>query len=70
MAEDRTNMVSLIDIGSWLGGKSANIVEMGDGFTELTEDWGPDVESTQYVNMKAKAYKKGLTYGNLMIFIP
>lgn len=55
MAEDRTNMVSLIDIGSWLGGKSANIVEMGDGFTELTEDWGPDVESTQYVNMKAKA---------------
>lgn len=35
--------------------KTANIVEMGDGFTELTEDWGPDVESTQYVNMKAKA---------------
>lgn len=38
MAESRTNMVSLIDIGSWLGGKTANIVEMGDGFTELTED--------------------------------
>lgn len=55
MAESRTNMVSLIDIGSWLGGKTAKIVEMGDGFTELTEDWGPDVESTQYVNMKAKA---------------
>lgn len=55
MAQDRTNMVSLLDIGTWLGGSTANIVEMGDGFTELTEDWGPDVESTQYVNMKAKA---------------
>lgn len=55
MAEDRTNMVSLLDIGSWLGGKTSNIVEMGDGFTELTEDWGPDVGSTQYINMKAKA---------------
>lgn len=55
MAQDRTNMVSLLDIGTWLGGTTANIVEMGDGFTELTEDWGPDVESTQYVNMKAKA---------------
>ncbi len=55
MAQDRTNMVSLLDIGSWLNGKTSKIVEMGDGFTELTEDWGPDVESTQYVNMKAKA---------------
>lgn len=55
MAEDRTNMVSLLDIGTWLGGKTSNIVEMGDGFTELTEDWGPDVESTQYVNMKSKS---------------
>lgn len=54
MAQDRTNMVSLLDIGTWLGGKTANIVEMGDGFTELTEDWGPDVESTQYINTKAK----------------
>lgn len=54
-AEDRTNMVSLLDIGSWLGGKTPKIVEMGDGFTELTEDWGPDVESKQYVNMKNKA---------------
>lgn len=55
MAQDRTNMVSLLDIGTWLGGASSNIVEMGDGFTELTEDWGPDVESTQYINMKSKA---------------
>lgn len=55
MAEDRTNMVSLLDIGSWLGGGTPNIVEMGDGFTELTEDWGPDVGSTQYINMKTKA---------------
>lgn len=55
MALNRTNMVSLLDIGTWLGGSVSNIIEMGDGFTELTEDWGPDVESTQYVNMKAKA---------------
>ena len=55
MAQDRTNMVSLLDIGTWLNGTTSNIVEMGDGFTELTEDWGPDVGSTQYVNMKAKA---------------
>ncbi len=55
MAQDRTNMVSLLDIGLLNGGTTSNILEMGDGFTELTEDWGPDVESTQYVNMKAKA---------------
>lgn len=55
MAQDRTNMVSLLDIGKWLGGSATNIVEIGDGFTELTEDWGPDVESKQYINMKAKA---------------
>ena len=52
MAYDRTNMVSLLDIGSLMGGSLQNIVEMGDGFTELTEDWGPNTESTQYVNMK------------------
>ena len=55
MAQDRTNMVSLLDIGSLMGGKTPKIVEMGDGFTEITEDWGPDVSSTQYVNMKAKS---------------
>ena len=52
MAKDRTNMVSLLDIGSLMGGKSEKLAEMGDGFTELTEDWGPNTESTQYVNMK------------------
>lgn len=55
MAMDRTNMVSLLDIGLLNGGSSSNIVEMGDGYTELTEDWGPDIETTQYINMKAKA---------------
>ena len=52
MAKDRTNMVSLLDIGSLMGGKSEKLAEMGDGFTELSEDWGPNTESTQYVNMK------------------
>lgn len=55
MAQDRTNMVSLLDIGSWLGGLSEKIVEMGDGFNELTEDWGPSFQDTQYVNMKNSA---------------
>ena len=53
MALDRTNMVSLMDIGSLMGGKTSKIVEMGDGFNEITEDWGPNTESTQYVNMKS-----------------
>lgn len=53
MALDRTNMVSLMDIGSLMGGKTPKIVEMGDGFNEITEDWGPNTESTQYVNMKS-----------------
>lgn len=51
MAVSRTNMVSLLDIGLLNNGKSSDIVEMGDGYTELTEDWGPKVNSTQYVNM-------------------
>lgn len=55
MALDRTNMVSLLDIGLLNGGSVSNIVELGDGFTELTEDWGPNTESTQYVNMKNAA---------------
>lgn len=55
MAEDRTNMVSLLDIGKLMSGATSNIVEMGDGFTEITEDWGPDVQTTQYVNMAAKS---------------
>lgn len=54
MAQDRTNMVSLLDIGL-LQGKSSDIVEMGDGFTELSEDWNPDSESTQYINKKNKS---------------
>lgn len=51
MAVSRTNMVSLLDIGTLGGGKAAKLVEMGDGYTELTEDWGPKVNSVQYVNM-------------------
>lgn len=47
-------MVSLLDIGFITGG-TPKIVEMGDGYTELTEDWGPKVETTQYVNMDAEA---------------
>lgn len=50
-AKDRTNMVSLLDIGS-LTGSTEKLAEMGDGFTELTEDWGPNTDSKQYVNMK------------------
>lgn len=53
MALDRTNMVSLMDIGSLMDGKTSKIVEMGDGFNEITEDWGSNTESTQYVNMKS-----------------
>lgn len=40
MALDRTNMVSLLDIGT-LTGSTEKIVEMGDGFTEITEDLDP-----------------------------
>lgn len=52
MANDRTNMVSLLDFGKWMGGKTSNIIELGDGFTELTEDWSPNIEEKQYVNQK------------------
>ena len=55
MANDRTNMVSLLDFGKWMGGTTSNIIELGDGFTELTEDWAPNVEEKQYVNMKTAA---------------
>lgn len=55
MAQDRTNMVSLLDIGLLGGRKTSKIVMLGDGFKELKEDWGPDVESTQYINMKSKS---------------
>lgn len=51
-AQDRTNMVSLLDIGL-LTGSTTKLAEMGDGYTEITEDWGPNTESTQYVNMKS-----------------
>lgn len=52
MANDRTNMVSLLDFGQWMGGTETNIVELGEGFVELTEDWAPNIEEKQYVNMK------------------
>lgn len=55
MPEIRANMVSLLDVGLWLGGTSSDIAEIGDGVTELTEDWGPDIESKQYINMASKA---------------
>ena len=50
-AKDRTNMVSLLDIGS-LTGSTEKLAEMGDGFTELTEYRGPNTESKQYVHKK------------------
>ena len=52
MANNRTNMVSLLDFGKWMGGTESNIIELGDGFVELPEDWAPNVEEKQYVNMK------------------
>ncbi len=52
MAKDRTNMVSILDIGSLMGGSAEKLAEMGNGYKEITEDWGPNTESTQYVNMK------------------
>lgn len=55
MANDRTNMVSLLDLGLWMGGQTGKITELGDGVTELNEDWGPDMKETQYVNMKTKS---------------
>lgn len=54
MAIDRTNMVSLLDYGKWMGGTTSSIIELGNGYTELTEDWAPNVEEKQYVNMKTK----------------
>lgn len=55
MAMDRTNMVSLLDMGSLMGGASPKIMEMGDGYTELTEDWGPSVTTNQYINRNSKS---------------
>ena len=55
MAEIRENMVSLLDMGLWNGGEATKIMEIGDGVNELSEEWGPDIESKQYINMKAKA---------------
>ena len=54
MANNRTNMVSLLDFGKWMGGTESNIIELGDGFVELTEDWAHNVEEKQYVNMKTE----------------
>ena len=54
-AESRINMVSLLDIGKLMGGKTEKIVEMGYGFEEITEDWGPNVNTKQYVNMECSA---------------
>ena len=55
MADARPNMVSYLDIGLLNGGATSNIVQLGDGFTEITEDWGADIGSTQYVNMSGKS---------------
>lgn len=55
MALDRTNMVSLLDIGSLMNGLSENLVMLGDGFTDLSEDWGTKVSSTQYINQKTES---------------
>ena len=55
MADARPNMVSYLDIGLLNGGPTSNIVQLGDGFTEITEDWGADISSTQYVNMSGKS---------------
>ena len=55
MANDRTNMVSLLDFGKWMDGDASNILELGDGYTELTEDWSPNTNETTYVNMKTAA---------------
>lgn len=52
MADNRTNMVSFLDFGKWMEGKESNIIELGDGFTELTEDWSPNTTETTYVNMQ------------------
>ena len=46
-AQSRTNMVSLLDVGSLNGGETEKRVEMGNGNTELTEDWGPKVDPKQ-----------------------
>ena len=53
MANNRTNMVSLMDFGKWLGGQVSDIIEMGDGYTEITEDWAPNTSGTTYVNQEA-----------------
>lgn len=53
MANDRTNMVSFLDFGLWMGGTTSNIVELGDGFKELSEEHSPNTEEKQYVNMKS-----------------
>ncbi len=55
MAQDRTNMMSFLDIGLLMNGSTSNIAELGDGFKDLKEDWAPSNESTQYVNMKSAA---------------
>lgn len=66
MADNRINMVSLLDFGLWMGGKTSDILELGDGFTELTEDWAPNVEEKTYINQETSAgtlsnYKLSMT---------
>lgn len=53
MAYNRTNMVSLLDIGLLFKGSKSNIVEMGDGFSEIKEEWNPEKDSKTYVNMES-----------------
>lgn len=55
MADNRVNMVSFLDFGLWMGGTASNILELGDGFTDLTEDWAPNTSSVTYVNMETAA---------------
>jgi len=54
-AESRVNMVSLFDFGLWMGGTESNILELGRGYEELTEDWAPNTSSVTYVNMETAA---------------
>lgn len=53
MADSRVNMMSFLDFGKWMGGTTSNIIELGDGFTELTEDWAPNTSGVTYVNMES-----------------
>ena len=40
-AQDRTNMVSLLDIGLLMGGNAGKLAEMGDGLQRLQRTGDP-----------------------------